>query len=346
MTTILIILPYFGKLPKMFPYWLESCKLNPSIDFLILTDEYICEKATNIINIKISLLEIKERITRYLGFEVSLDRPYKLCDYKPLYGEIFKEYTSNYSFWGYCDCDLIFGDIRKFLTEDILKAYDYIGGMGHFHLQRCNDEKYNEVWKTAKATLAPNKTWEEVFQSSRNEYFDELPYGVSGRYYEMYPEKFYSGFFPTHCIFDDIDPLCNRHFIGIYNNYKRYKTHGLFLPFTNRLKFWKRIDSVYLNNVIYKKQGEKLYALGIVDGHISEREILYVHLQKRNFRYLTNSYSNFLIRPNTFFNNRKMDKIHLWMYPYYWDVNCQLISVKIRNRLKRYFGINISTLWE
>ena len=41
MKSIAFIVPYFGKLPSMFNYWLKSVEYNPSIDFLIFTD---CEK--------------------------------------------------------------------------------------------------------------------------------------------------------------------------------------------------------------------------------------------------------------------------------------------------------------
>lgn len=70
-----------------------------------------------------------------LGMQVWLEKPYKLCDFRPLYGEIFSNYVDGYDFWGYCDCDLIFGDIRKFLTEELLSTKDYLLGMGHFHIQ-------------------------------------------------------------------------------------------------------------------------------------------------------------------------------------------------------------------
>ena len=31
-----------------------------------------------------------------------------------------------YDFWGHCDMDLIWGDIRNFITEDVLSKYDKI----------------------------------------------------------------------------------------------------------------------------------------------------------------------------------------------------------------------------
>ena len=63
----------------------------------------------------------------------------------------------------------------------------------YFHIQRTKDEKYERVWKSARG-LWHNIQWREVFASSQNEWFDELPYGVAGQYYTLYPDKFWSGF--------------------------------------------------------------------------------------------------------------------------------------------------------
>ena len=39
MYSIAYVVPYFGKFPKGFQFWLLSCKCNPSIDWLIFTDD-------------------------------------------------------------------------------------------------------------------------------------------------------------------------------------------------------------------------------------------------------------------------------------------------------------------
>lgn len=60
MKSIIVILPYFGKLPNMFPFWLESCKLNTTVDFLIATDQDIKCDASNIKVLSTSLSDIKK----------------------------------------------------------------------------------------------------------------------------------------------------------------------------------------------------------------------------------------------------------------------------------------------
>ena len=41
MKKIIIIIPYFGKLPKIYAFWRQSALNNPSIDFLFVADSII-----------------------------------------------------------------------------------------------------------------------------------------------------------------------------------------------------------------------------------------------------------------------------------------------------------------
>ena len=260
MTTILVIHPYFGKFPNIFPFWLESCKLNKTIDFLIATDQPITSPAPNIHIWNTTLPEIKRRIENITNIPVWLEQPYKLCDFRPLFGQTFNEYTSKYDFWGYCDCDLIFGNIRAFLTEDILSNYDYIMGWGHFHIQRTNDPKFEKVWKTARG-LWKNINWKEVFQSNKNEWFDELPHGVSGRYYELYPEKCWMGYKNNHACYESPTPSCLT-FRSLFNDYCLWKQWDGYQLHKKRLPFLKRQPGGDLNNAIFYKNNADLYIIG------------------------------------------------------------------------------------
>ncbi len=64
------------------------------------------------------------RVQAHFSFPVSIPRPYKLVDFRPAFGELFSEYLLQYDFWGHCDLDVIFGDIRAFVTNDITLNYD------------------------------------------------------------------------------------------------------------------------------------------------------------------------------------------------------------------------------
>lgn len=171
MKSIAFVIPYFGKLPdKSFELWLLSCKNNPSIDWLIFTDD--STKYDYPDNVKVtycSFDDIRKKVQRLFDFQIVLDRPYKLCDFKAAYGEIFEKELEKYDYWGMCDLDLVWGNIRKFLTDDILEKYERIGNQGHCSIFK-NTEEVNKRYRT----IIHNKlNYRIAFSSERSYCFDE-----------------------------------------------------------------------------------------------------------------------------------------------------------------------------
>lgn len=201
MKTIVFLLPYFGKLPPNFDLWLKGCKYNPSINFIVLTNDKT--KFNYPKNVKVnycSFDEIKKRIQDNFDFKVAIDRPWNLSLFKPAYGEIFKKEVNGYDFWGYCDADLMWGDIRNFITDDILQKYDRIGTKGHASIYR-NNEIVNARYKNVVSQTANYRT---VFSGHSQYSFDEngmdeiydalnIPYYF--RPYYAHLEKFESSFY-------------------------------------------------------------------------------------------------------------------------------------------------------
>ena len=88
------------------------------------------------------------------GVKVELSHPRKLCDFKPVYGHLFKDLLKEWDYWGYTDLDVIYGDIRRFLTRAKLQKYDVFTArkeflVGHFTLFR-NDTRMRLLYKQAK----------------------------------------------------------------------------------------------------------------------------------------------------------------------------------------------------
>lgn len=170
MKSICYIVPYFGKLPSGFQLWLMSCKMNPTIDWLIFTDdktEYDYPE-----NVKVNYCtfdDIRKRFQKHFDFPIVLDRGWKLCDYKLTYGEMFEPELKGYDFWGHCDVDLIWGDIRKYYTDEILDNYDKIGFLAHSTLYR-NTPEVNARYKTIVNGLT---NYMQVYSSSDGFAFDE-----------------------------------------------------------------------------------------------------------------------------------------------------------------------------
>lgn len=332
MNSILVIHPYFGKLPELFPFWLESCKLNSSVNFLIVTDQAIVSNSSNIMVVKSSLAEIKSSIEKIIKTKIWLEKPYKLCDFRPLFGQIFNRNTSKYDFWGYCDCDLVFGDIRHFLTDEVLDNHDYILGWGHFHIQRTEDHKFEHVWKSARG-LWKDICWQEVFASNQNEWFDELPYGVAGRYYELYPERCWLGYSDNQACFES-PALSQLPFMSLFNNYGLWKKWEGFQHHLERLPFLKREQGNDLKHIIYQKKGVKLFSVGINElGEIEEREILYTHFYKRILSINTFNLQNYIIRPNSIMNTCRLNKMSLLFYAHHYSIYYNYIRYRINRKI-------------
>ena len=116
MIKIAVIIPYFGKFPNYFELFLKSCKMNPTIDWIIFTDsKENYHYPANVRRIETTFEELKSRFQKKFDFKIALDSPYKLCDYKVMTGYLFEDYLEGYDYWGYSDVDMLFGDIRKFL---------------------------------------------------------------------------------------------------------------------------------------------------------------------------------------------------------------------------------------
>lgn len=128
MSTIIFIVCYMGKLPWYVHHFLHSCNYNLTIDFLLVTDDRITPlKIPNNVTVTYKdLSKINELGTKKLNLPISIKNGYKLCDFKPAYGKIFEEDIAKYDYWGYGDLDVIFGDIRAFITDHVLQSHDII----------------------------------------------------------------------------------------------------------------------------------------------------------------------------------------------------------------------------
>jgi hypothetical protein len=163
---------YIGKLPWYFDYFIHSCRYNPSVDFYLITDDttYSRSLPNNVKLINNTLEEISALATQKLGFLISISTGYKLCDFKPAYGLIFEDILNGYDFWGHCDIDIIFGDIREFITDELLQNHDLIS-VRHDWLSGCfllykNTDKLNNLF-------LHSRDYKKVLTSDRHYCFDE-----------------------------------------------------------------------------------------------------------------------------------------------------------------------------
>ncbi|WP_367210169.1 DUF6625 family protein [Sphingobacterium sp. R2] len=168
---IALLIPYYGEFPWYFHLFLGTCSYNKDVDFKIFTDTIInFDIPKNVSVIRISFKELKVLIQDKLDMTISMERPYKLCDFRPAFGKIFEDYLLKYDFWGHCDIDVLFGRIRVFLTDELLNKYDTISvrkefTTGFFSLYR-NTKRINMLFKEST-------DYQYVFSSEKNFCFDE-----------------------------------------------------------------------------------------------------------------------------------------------------------------------------
>ena len=158
--SIAILIPYFGQWPAWIDFFVESCRANRSIDWILFSD---CEppenRAPNVRHVRISFDDYKAVVGEALGITLRADTPYKLCDIRPALAYVHAQLVRDYDFVGFGDLDVIYGDIRAFYDRDLLDRYDILSShpdrvSGHFCLMRNRDDvvsafKRSRGWKNA-----------------------------------------------------------------------------------------------------------------------------------------------------------------------------------------------------
>jgi len=260
MKKIALIIPYYGHFPNYFNLFLKTCENNPSIDWIIFSDiETSIEFPKNVHKIQMSFSEIKSTFQEKFDFKISLNSPYKLCDYKPAYGYLFERYLDDYDFWGYCDVDMLFGNLRKFLPDDILVNYDKIGHLGHLTLYK-NKPDINRLFMTS---VNGEKVYKKVLSTDRICIFDEWGKENINQIFEQKGKRIY--FWNDFC---DIYP---------YDDYFREAVSSVkkTLDLSSEVVVEKNPISVLWDK-------GNIYRLSQKSGKLIKKECAYAHFQKRN----------------------------------------------------------------
>lgn len=244
---IAIIMTWFGDLPEYFPYWLKSAEANETIDFYCICDREIRSDAPNIKYISTTLQEEVRRYGQILGRSVEITAPYKFCDCRVFFGILYEELLKGYDFWGYCDIDLVFGDLRKFITDDVLEKYDRIYKNGHLSLYR-NNEYINHLFELPGSIYS----LDEIFTSPAKMTYEEF-YGIN-----------------RICKLNDIAWYTEKDFV----DFRPY--------YPNRMERTNSLDEPK-HQVFYWENGATYCAYEIA-GQIETEEYAYLHFQKRRMR--------------------------------------------------------------
>ncbi len=168
---IVILVTWFGKWPFWIDFFIESCKWNKEIHWKFITDSgKLSNQPENIELIQMSFSEFSVFVGKRLKINFNPDDAYKFCDIKPMLGYLFESYIKEYTFWGFGDLDLIYGNMRGYYTDKMLDKYDLISThvtrvSGHLCLLR-NNKKMRNIFRHVHG-------WQEIIVSSQHKIFDE-----------------------------------------------------------------------------------------------------------------------------------------------------------------------------
>ncbi|MGT2829360.1 DUF6625 family protein [Streptococcus hillyeri] len=327
MKKAIFIIPHFGKFPNYFQLFLNSCAGKKYVDFLIFTDdrtEY-CYPS----NVKVhytTLNDIEKLINSQLGLESRLEQAYKLCDFRPAYGLIFKEHLKEYDYWGYCDTDLIFGDLDRYLEPVLEKDYDKLFFLGHCTLFKNNDENTKMFFEEIKG----KKRWHEIFHSWESQHFDEaFEHGIN-YIYEQSSKKVYNENFSA----------------DIYTHGTKF--YVVRMPAKGGIINIKKEGYVDRDgDTLFVYDNGKIFQYFMKDNQLKKREYMYIHLQKREMKVtIAPNSSLYKIIPNVFENleykNITPENFHL-IRKYYFNFH----KIKLIYSLKKkHFKIRKRRLFD
>ena len=274
------IIPYIGKFPQWFQLWLNSCANNNRIvDWLIFTDDHTPYRyPDNVIVQYCSFNDLRQLFQKNFDFEINLNRPYKFCDFKPAYGEVFADYLRSYLFWGYCDIDLIWGNLSKWISNEQIADFDRISHWGHCTLLR-NNPKMSSLYRQR---IDGVNYYKNVYTRDKTYGFDEeCGFNILSRSYGV--KELVIPFF-------DIKPTL-----------LSYTFDPTFISNT----FFS--ESLHQKIIKVDKSGTYMYGIK-EDGSIAVSEFAYVHLQKRKMKLKVDQLSEtYLIVPNEFIPYQNLD---------------------------------------
>lgn len=240
---VIVITVYIGPLPSLMPLWLKSAGANSKIDFLVVTNQPTpVDVPANVRFQQADLASLRDHWSDQTGIQVALETPYKLNDFKPLFWSL-PDNIGTYDYWGYCDLDVIFGNLDLVLRGR-LGRYDMLLSEGHLRLLR-NDERTREAWQAVSTPRA----WPDILTDPANFGMDEH-HGIN----RIFRQSGRSWFADSGLV-ADIDPGFRQ--LRLLPQFSNFRCQGF---------YWN-------NGAIFREAW--------IGGRRHLHEFAYIHLQKR-----------------------------------------------------------------
>jgi hypothetical protein len=195
---IAILIPYFGDWPVWINFFIESCRWNNGIQWIIFNDRELPENRTsNVTQVLITFEEYCDLLSERLGVRIRPQSPYKLCDIKPALPFVHCDLVRDFDFVGFGDLDVIYGNLESFYDDALLADYDVLSShrdriSGHLCLLR-NVERVVSAFQHVRG-------WEAAFRSEDHVGFDERQFfnfltGSQRKFFRSAPEESIRCFF-------------------------------------------------------------------------------------------------------------------------------------------------------
>lgn len=145
-----------GRLPDWFSKWEERWK---QLDLQCFDWQLV----------RMDVSELRGRATKTLGVPCYKTKFYNCCDVRPMWGLIFADLLDGYDWWGWCDLDVVLGDLDGMLAP-LLYCYDVVSTefynvAGGLAMMRNNDACNN--------LFRRRHCWEEILCDPGYQNFDE-----------------------------------------------------------------------------------------------------------------------------------------------------------------------------
>jgi hypothetical protein len=170
-----MLIPYFGRWPEWIDLFVESCKWNPKVLWRFYSDCGEPEnRADNVEVVNVTFADYKALVSERLGLRFNPTDPYKLCDVKPCLAYIHERDVTGFRFFGFGDIDVIYGDIGKVYTEELLERWDVLSThndriSGHFAVLR-NTPRLREAFREIR-------NYRSMLEQPDYAGIDETPFG-------------------------------------------------------------------------------------------------------------------------------------------------------------------------
>ena len=277
---IWLYIPYFGEFPNYFQLYLDLLGNNADcLSVFLMTDNDLSgyRVPDNLIPIQMTLGALREKAARFINDEFGMNvqpdallkQPYKLCDFRIMYPELFRDISEQYGvteddFVGWGDCDLIYGRFSDFL--DMKEDYQIIGGF-HGHLTAVrNIDSFRMLFKAVEGL--PGLLVDET-----SHLVDEIAFRKP---LQDFLERNQYRMFYINRYFCDIVPEC---FFGLFRQDHAQRNKNFFDVYHPD----KEIDYVH-----YDRDGR----LTVVYEDGDSRPSIYCHLQKRAMSMDFDRYEN------------------------------------------------------